>query len=428
MVLGAFSQKLCADSESGASVERKQREDLLRLLTHAEKNVPRFKGVGSGELSLQNVFDRLKQYPVMRRADIQSDPDAFMAAGCSDVHRDATGGSTGTPMTFFVDRGTQVARESSLWWANALAGWQPGEKVAMLWGSDRDCRGAVAHARLKMRWWIENMRWYNAFEMGEKQMAHFDEDLRRFRPHLLVAYAGAVFTFAQYVRSAGRPPSYPLKSIVTSAEMLTPEMRSLAENVYGKPVFNRYGNREFGAIAAECEAHEGLHVNASDMIVEIDSPDPCRIPGPIMITYLRNYAMPFIRYDTGDFGLRVVEGACRCGRQALRLKQIVGRSSDIIRTRNGKWIHGEYFTHLFYGAGGVKAFQFIQEDLAHYRLRLVVSRRDMADLEIKWREEIAKLFGETSVLTIEYVDHIPLTVSGKHRFTISNLASENAFS
>ena len=422
MVLGAFSRKLCADSESGASVERKQREDLLRLLTHAEKNVPRFKGVGSGELSLQNVFDRLKQYPVMRRADIQPNPKAFMAAGCSDIRRDATGGSTGTPMTFFVDRGTQVARESSLWWANALAGWQPGEKVAMLWGSDRDCRGAVAHARLKLRWWIENMRWYNAFEMGEGQMSAFHKALCRFRPHLLVAYAGAVFTFARYLQSSGIKPSYPLRAIVSSAEMITADMKGLVETVFGRPVYDRYGNREFGAIAAECGAHDGLHVNSSDLVIEIDSPDAGRIPGPILITYLKNYTMPFIRYDTGDLGLLSMERTCPCGRESPRLKQIVGRRSDMIRTGTGALVHGEFFTHMFYGSNIVRQFQFVQEGLEEYSLYLVADKVRAVSEEGRWRREIQAVTGADSRLTITYTERIPSLPSGKHRFTISKLS------
>ena len=57
MVLGAFAQKLDADRESTESVGRRQREDMLRLLTYAVKNVPRFKGMGEGASSSEKVFD-----------------------------------------------------------------------------------------------------------------------------------------------------------------------------------------------------------------------------------------------------------------------------------------------------------------------------------------------------------------------------------
>ena len=411
-------RKTHSDREAFDHAGRRQCQALSRLLAHAREKVPRFKGMGQ---ATGDVWDYLRLFPVMRRTDIQSDPGAFVAEGCSDLRPDATGGSTGTPMRFIVDRNTQVARESSLWWANSLAGWKPGEKIAMLWGSDRDCRGAVAHARLKLRWWIENLRWYNAFEMGEERMNAFHKDLCRFKPHMIVAYAGAVFAFARYLQSRGITPAYPSRAIVSSAEMVTPEMRTLVENVFGKPVFDRYGNREFGAIAAECGAHEGLHVNDSDMVVEIDSPDPDRIPGPILITYLKNCAMPFIRYDTGDLGLWSSDRVCPCGRTSKRLKRVVGRQSDMIRTRKGDLIHGEFFTHLFYGSPAVRQFQFVQEGLEDYSLYLVADKAQVLSEENRWRHEILAATGAGSRLSIVYTERIPSLPSGKHRFTISKL-------
>ena len=87
-----------------------------------------------------NVMEVLAMLPVLTRDAIQADETAFLAEGMGEAVEDATGGSTGTPMTFKVDRSTQVSRESSLYWANRLADWQYGERVAMLWGSDRDAR------------------------------------------------------------------------------------------------------------------------------------------------------------------------------------------------------------------------------------------------------------------------------------------------
>lgn len=356
----------------------------------------------------------------MSRSEIQSDPDAFLSDLGGPWSEDATGGSTGTPMVFRVDRETQIARESSLMWADSLAGWRPGERMAMLWGSDRDVKNAGRSWRLALRWWIENRRWYNAFEMGETQMASYHEEMQSFRPHLLVAYASAAGTLACFVRDRGLQPRYPLKAIVTSAEVLAADVRQTVEGVFGKPVFDRYGNREFGAIATECEAHDGLHVNESDLIVEIDSSDPVHKPGPVLITYLHNLAMPFIRYNTEDLGLLGPEEVCACGRRTRCLKQIVGRCSDMIRTSNGTMVHGEYFTHLFYGERHVRQFQFVQQRPDDYVLYLVAERGAVADREPEWRQRILKTVGREAKLRIDYVDRIPTSASGKHRFTLSH--------
>jgi phenylacetate-CoA ligase len=309
-------------------------------------------------------------------------------------------------------------------WANSLAGWRPGEKIAMLWGSDRDFRGALRSFRLEARWRIENVRWFNAFDMGDDRMEEFDRALTRFRPFLLVAYAGSAQRFARFLADRGRRPSYPNGAIVASAEMLTPAMREDIQAVFGRPVYDRYGNREMGALAAECCAHDGLHINESDAIVEIDSQDPYRVPGPILVTYLHNFCMPFIRYDTGDLGVLRTADACPCGRTTARLAAVVGRQSDTIRTATGNLVHGEFFTHLLYGADGVREFQFVQETLTHYTLRLVADRARTAQHEDRWRREMLSVLGGDVALRIDYVDSIPVLPSGKRKFTLSLVQGE----
>ena len=48
--------------------------------------------------------------------------------------------------------------------------------------------------------------------------------------------------------------------IMTSAESIYPEQRALIARVFRAPVFDRYGSREAGNMAWECDHHRGLHV------------------------------------------------------------------------------------------------------------------------------------------------------------------------
>lgn len=420
-VLSAFESNRRFDGLQPAERVGRREERLAALLAHAREHVPFYADrVPAGDgVTPRNAREVLSKLPVVRRADMQQDAAKFVSDDSRSWVADATGGSTGTPMAFRVDRDTQIAREASLMWANSLAGWSPGERIAMLWGSDRDVQSASKKARLAVRWWIENMRWYNAFDMGEDRMEEFHSGLSGFRPHLLVAYAGSAFTYARFLKERGYAPAYPVRSIVSSAEVCTPAMRKTIEEVFRRPVFDRYGNREFGAIAAECDAHQGFHVNESDCIVEIDSPDPSRVEGPIIVTYLRNRAMPFLRYDTGDVGRFLSDEACACGRRTMRLAPVAGRQSDTIRTASGKLVHGEYFTHILYGATPVREFQFVQETPTLYRLLLVADRDRASSMEPRWREGIMEVLGSGSELRIEYVERIPPLPSGKRRFTVT---------
>ena len=57
-------------------------------------------------------------------------------------------------------------------------------------------------------------------------------------------------------------------SIITSAETLYDYQRDFIESVFGCKIFNRYGCREFGHIACECEEHNGLHINMEHLNIE----------------------------------------------------------------------------------------------------------------------------------------------------------------
>ena len=422
-VLDTFRARVQSDRLDSNDRRRRQDENLASLLKSVRQDVPfyRERMASDEDITARNAREVLSRLPIVRRADIQQNADRFRSNSAKNCSDDATGGSTGTPMVFKIDRNTQIAREASLMWANSLAGWRPGEKIAMLWGSGRDVKSASGRLRLSVRWWIENMRWYDAFDMGEDRMALFHQDLSSFRPHLLVAYAGSAFAYARFLKERNRIPEYPLRAIVTSAEVCTPTMRALIEETFGRPVFDRYGNREFAGIAAECEAHQGLHLNEDDCVVEIESPDPFRQEGPILVTYLKNRAMPFLRYDTGDAGRFASSDVCPCGRNTIRLAPVTGRQSDTIRTPSGKLIHGEYFTHLLYGQAGVREFQFVQESLKSYRLLVIVSSELKIGAKERWREAILAAIGSDCELMIECVPQIPTLPSGKRKFTLSKL-------
>jgi phenylacetate-CoA ligase len=424
-VLTTAATAAAFDLADRAGVERERAACLADMLNHAAASVPRVRALlrGQGPFTAATAKEALRTMPPMRRPEIQADLQQFCAEGSAQERCDATGGSTGTPMVFRIDRATQVAREASLMWADGLAGWRLGERIAMLWGADRDVQQAHASWRGAMRLLVENRRWFNSFDMGPDRMAGYHSRMRAFNPHILVAYAGSLDVFARYLRERGEKPDYPRTAIISSAEVLAPAVRRRVEEVFPVRVFDRYGNREAGAIAAECACHDGLHVNESDFIVEIDSPDPVRQPGPLLITYLRNRAMPFLRYDTGDLACWMPEGRCACGRTTRRLRGIVGRVSDTIRTATGRLIHGEYFTHLMYGEAAVRDFQFVQHSLTSYRLLVTGERGALARQVGRWREELLAVVGADADIQVEIVDRIPVSSSGKRRFTRSEVTS-----
>jgi phenylacetate-CoA ligase len=256
-------------------------------------------------------------------------------------------------------------------------------------------------------------------------MESYHRSLERFQPDLIQAYASSIHLLAGFLRSRGIRPTYPRRSIITAAEKLHPYMRAEIEDVFPVRVFDRYGSREAPAMAAECGEHDGLHIQMPGYIVEtIDPQSGARVentPGEIVLTVLNNFAMPLLRYRIGDMGVLTTE-RCPCGSSFHRLREILGRTSDNFLMPDGRVVHGEYFTHIFYGEEGVAQFQFVQEAIGRFTLRLVPTGAYSPRVLGRIERQIRDVIGGSSELRVEIRDRIPKTPSGKYRFTISNVA------
>ncbi|HEY7617989.1 MAG TPA: hypothetical protein VH744_14375, partial [Terriglobales bacterium] len=231
----------------------------------------------------------------------------------------------------------------------------------------------------------------------------------------VVGFVSSLRALSQYLCSRNLRCSG-VSSVLTAAEPLFDEDRILIRESLNANIYNTYGSREFMSVAAECEFHSGLHVNAENLIVESVQVEPEETP-EIIITDLHNHGMPFIRYRIGDSGC-IDNTPCRCGRNLPRLYSIQGRVLDLLTLPNGDKVGGGAFCHLFKDIAEIKEFQVEQTSVNHIEVRVVLRQelsqgsRDSIDTAFRI------LFGDTSVVRLKEVSEIPRTQSGKRRVTI----------
>ncbi len=329
-----------------------------------------------------------------------------------------TGGSTGEPMRFFVDDSFNLWNAARVRLTRGWHGVRDGDKIAWVWGAQRDMPGWSPKERLVAR--IKRHRHLNAFNMTEAAMQEYAEMLVHWQPTMFRAYASALSVFAQHVKDRGLTNIRP-RLIETTAEKLTDPQRQLFEEVFDCPVADCYSSREFSHIAYECEMG-GLHVCPTrylEVVANGKAAEPGR-PGEVVITSLHQFAMPFLRYKIGDMGI-YESGDCPCGRGLPVLREISGRAHDLLATIDGQVVHGEFFGHLFRVRPNVVRFQVYQPDTQHLELRLVCKQ----DVDSEWledvRTEIRARFGDLMQVSLQLVDDIELTPAGKHRYVISEV-------
>lgn len=391
-----------------------QQERLEKLLQHAYRTTPYYREL------LKTASPDISEVPPLEKQNVREQLERLCSEAFPEKARikNTTGGSTGTPLTFYQDRNYWNQRNLSVYYFDRWAGWNFGEPQLIIWGSPADLKddGRWKH-RLNNFW--RNQYWLNGFHLTDTAMQAAFNKMDRCHPQTILAYPSSLYQFSSFLSENGLIPRWQLKGIISSAEMLHPHYRALAETVFGTKVYNRYGGREVGLIAMECT--EGrMHINCHDLYLEIDSLDPYTQPGEILITQLNNYAMPFIRYRIGDIG-RLSDEVCPCGNQLPILAELLGRSTATFRTRAGTLIHGGYFTQQFYDLKGVVQFQIIQETFKHCVLKVVVSEQWTEATRRYLVQRIKGALGAEVVVTVEFVEEIPLSASGKREYTISKV-------
>ena len=416
---------------SAEELEQLQVERLREQSIHAFRNIPfyrrRFECAGFTPLDIQSTSD-LKYLPVLTKRDIQDYGAEMLAQNVPPSARVAnqTGGSTGSPLQFWVDKERFDSRRASTDRHNSWAGLHPGQWYAHLWGSRFDT-GTLTRPVIT---WRQRLLYrsltLNTSLISQQDLEHYVGLLRRIRPKVMLAYAQSAVMFARYCEQHDIR-DIRFESIITSAEMLLPEQRDFLERFFHGRVFNRYGCREFSVIASECDHHTGMHVNADALIVEVEPvPGMPEGVGRVLVTDLLNRSMPFIRYEIGDLAMMADSGPCPCGRSLPRIKNIEGRITDFLVTPDDRKISGISLALLAGDMPEVRQMQFVQNDRSNILLRVVPGAGFGENTTLELRRRLEPYLRGLNSLSIETVVSIASEPSGKFQYvkTARNMEEE----
>jgi phenylacetate-CoA ligase len=401
---------------------------LRALVAHAYDRCPfyreRFDAAGLRPEDVRSLED-LRALPPLEKCDIQEQGGRMVAGGWpqDDLLPNQTGGSTGTPVRFFLSRDRKCSRAAATLRHNRWAGWEPGDRAAVIWGApvDRPADGPRARLRAAL---LREPLWLDAAALTEGRLEEFHAALWHWRPKVIQAYARSAVLFARFLRERDLTPHRP-HAIVTSAEMLEDDDRALLEEVFGCPVFDRYGCREVSVIASECPAHAGLHVNAECLYLEVETPEGPAEPGEtgaVLVTDLLNSAMPLIRYRIGDLGAWS-EGDCPCGRGLPRLSAVRGRSTDFLVGADGRVVSGVFLaTYVVAQRPSLGQVQIRQDRAGAVLYRVRPGRGFDAAADLAYlRSATRQHLGDRAEADAELVDALPAEPSGKFLFSRSSV-------
>ena len=397
---------------------------LRRLLRHAYHHTVHYRltfddtGILPDDL---HSLDDLVHFPLLPRATAQCTVDARTASHPTAEFAKTTSGSTGEPLVVRYSAESRHWRDATRWRGFGWGGYHMGDKAMHLWGVSAIQASRWMRAKIALDHKLRRDVYVNCMVRSPENLRAMVDVLRRERPTVLAGYAQALADLARFVNAEGLR-TWDTIPVIYGAERLWEHDRADLVQAFGPAVFETYGCREFMLMGAECEAHDGLHESAEDLIVEIlvigpDGTQRAARPGElgqVAITDLHNLACPFIRYLTGDLALVRPPSPCACGRTLPRFGPVEGRVTETMYDVHGNRVEGILFNILFLQlASHARQFQVVQRADRRLTLRVVPTREVLApEAEALIREFVGKHIAGIP-LDIEVVREIPLTSAGK---------------
>lgn len=383
-------------------------KDIANLLKHAKETTEYYK-----------KYDTMKitEFPVVNKRIIVENFDKIKSNRYEEkkLHTMTTSGSTGTPFTVIQDKEKRRRVIAEVLFFGKLCGYTFGERQMFL----RVWVKSIKKSKFKR--FLQNMITEDISNLNDTRMQEIKEILEKDKKiKNVLSYASTLEKLSNYLIMK-EEEGYHLNSIISGSEVLQEKVRDNLKNIFKCNVVSRYANEENGILGQDCiEDNHEIHLNVADYYFEFlkldeDIPAEDGELARIVVTDLWNYALPMIRYDTGDLA---IVGEANCSLKHKVIKEIFGRKVDLIYDENEEPVSPHLITNHMWNVKHIKQFKFIQTGKSQYTILLNIENGVCDEEFLKSR--FKSLLGERSNITIKYTDEIPVLSSGKRKY-IENL-------
>ena len=400
----------------------KRLQALAHILQYARDHVPYYrKHIPAGDITPENAESILHQIPPLTKTIIRNEKEQIYSDELNNVCRywSNTGGSTGEPLHFPVSRNTGFENELALY---LLQGWKLHDRIISFDGAkipdDEIARGLYYTKRIgALELPYGNIRFSTLF-LEEQYLPDVFQQLDSLRPDFLRGYSSAFIILSHYILKNNLQLTKKLKGLYFTSELCPETELPFIREAFQCHVFGQYGNTEATQYGL---AQDGKTYLCSPTFGYVEILDPDGTPvkegecGEVVSTGFHNYAMPFIRYRTGDLA---EYGGVKNGFVILRSLQ--GRTLDFIVNADNKRIYlvGFIFGRHMKAFNHLASWQLEQSKPGLIQMK-IVRGEGYGDEDAK---ELADHFASVQVkVDISYVDHIERTMRGKQKFLIQHL-------
>lgn len=413
---GSYTKYLKAweanDLKSESELKTLQKERLSEILEYAKGNVPYYKN--------QN-YNHIKDFPILTKDTLRHSKNDLVsnAYNITQLTEHHSSGSTGVQSFTYMTKDHQfyIRALQTHWWK--WSGYNIGDNLLQFGISQK--RSFTKN----LKDFFYRCNYVKAFGLSEDELVNISKKSTKKEQLFIAGYPSVINELAKSTTKLNN-----VKGVICYGDKLFKGYKNNILSAFGSNVtiIDTYGCAE-GLLMACKKDLDYYYIMSPHVYIEIVDDNGNDVKdgeiGNVLITCLTNFAMPLIRYRLGDLAIMLPKEDYPKNRtfNYPLLKKVIGRETDVIKTKKGIILNVHSFTGIFEYYQSIKQFKIIQNDLESLIVEYIADAN--SNFEFSSLKEIENKFLDLThhTLSIKFceVATIKATKSGKPQIIESNL-------
>jgi len=387
-----------------------QENKLKMLLSHAVENSLYYKPYKNS--LTENPFESIKQFPILEKTNVRNDIDKLLTKSKEQLIKQSSSGSSGLQTTIYFDKQEQSLQRAYQirWWE--WSGYKIGDPILQTGITPN--RGILK----QIKDILFRTYYLPAFTHSKENVIKaLKWAVKQNNKVVLAGYASSLYVLSTIAKK--NDLNLEFKTAISWGDKLFKHYRNSIENIFQTKVYETYASSEGFMIAAQKDLPY-MYIMSTDVYIEILDDNGNEVAdgeiGHVIVTKLNNYSMPLIRYRIGDLAIKLPKEKYPNNREFAYplLQRVVGRDTDIIKTRNGNFMVVHSFTGIIEHYPQIKQYTVVQKDLDSITIKYIKDKGFSVDILDEIKKEIQNNLNESNFnIFYEEVEYIESTPSGK---------------
>jgi len=408
---------------------------LKKIMTHAYQNIPYYRKLFQDHQVFPDeikTLDDLKAIPFLTKDLLRRSFTSLLATDAKKYKPTllSTSGTTGGQVRFYVDKPSNVLEFVYYWRFWGWAGYRLGETFAEFSAQDFTPIAGNIKTICHFDSFLRKLK-VNSLLLSKKRLEDYIGIFKTYKPQFLKGLPSNLYVFSLLLNER-KNHGISFRAIFAQGENLLQHQRENIERTFSCKVYDSYGHMERTVAISQCPLGT-YHIHSDYGIAELVDPEIPLMVSPhtetcikeVIGTSLYNLGMPLLRYRTDDFVVVARHPQkCPCQRGFPTVISVLGRSTDVVITPDGRAITALYL--VFDRTPGVLQGQIIQERTDQILVKVVCHGHENTDVERRLVANLRDFVGTSMDIKVEHtgMDEIQPEKGKKFKVVVSHVAPE----